>query len=134
MGEKQRIVIAEDHTILREGLRALLASDPDLEIVGEAEDGLKLLLLLEQRDPDLVILDISMPNMSGLEAAWRVKQNYPDIKVLIVTIHNIKEYADHAMSAGAEGYLLKEEVSDELLPAITSLRQGGTYFSSRLAV
>ncbi len=131
---KYNILLVDDYPPVRHIVKKIIETSPELRVIGELNDGRDLLEFLRKSPAHMVLLDISMPNMSGLEAAWRVKQNYPDIKVLIVTIHNIKEYADHAMSAGAEGYLLKEEVSDELLPAITSLRQGGTYFSSRLAV
>jgi DNA-binding NarL/FixJ family response regulator len=101
--------------------------------VGESEDGVELLRCVQQRPPHLVILDISLPRLSGLEATRLLKSSHPEIKVLILTMHNRREYVDRARLAGAEGYLLKDEVETELLGAIETLRQGGTYLSPLLA-
>lgn len=124
-----RILLAEDHILFRQTIRKFLERFADLEIVGETGDGLELLEILQQSNPDLVILDISMPNLGGLEAAKKIKLINPQIKILILTLHKNKEYLQHAMSAGAEGYLLKDDASTELLPAIAIIRGGGTYIS-----
>ena len=101
-------------------------------MVGELQDGLELLDCLKHRLPHLVILDISMPHLGGIEATRLIKASHPEIKVLILTLHNRREYVDQARLAGAEGYLLKDEVDKELLSAIETLRQGGTYLSPLL--
>lgn len=100
-----------------------------MRVVGELQDGLELLECLKHWTPQLIILDISMPYLGGLEATRMIKASHPEIKVLILTLHNRPEYADQARLAGAEGYLLKDEVDKELLSAIKTLRQGCTYLS-----
>jgi DNA-binding NarL/FixJ family response regulator len=133
MGEVTRapyeILLVDDHPLVRQVVRAIIAGKPDLEVVGELQDGLELLNCLNQRLPHLVILDISMPLLGGIEATRLIKSSHPEIKVLILTMHSRREYVDRARSAGAEGYLLKDQVVKELLPAIEALRQGGTYLS-----
>ena len=124
-----RIIIAEDHPSFRKLLRLELDCAKDLLIIGEVEDGVQLLKLLEQLQPDMVILDISMPNLGGLEAARIIKEHYVDIKLLFLTMHNNPAYVARARLIGAEGYLLKEEVDRELLPAIDLIRGGETYIS-----
>ena len=131
---KYSILLVDDHPPVRHAVKKIIEASPEFKVIGELDDGWALLKFLEKSPAHLVVMDISMPNMGGLEATWRIKQAHPDIKVLILTIHNYREYLERALSVGAEGYLLKEEIGDELLPAITSLRQGGTYFSSRLPV
>jgi DNA-binding NarL/FixJ family response regulator len=128
-----RIIIAEDHPAFRKLLRLELNCIRDLEIIGEVDDGLQLLDLLEQMQPDMVILDISMPNLGGLETARIIKEQYGDIKVLFLTMHKNPVYVEQARLIGAEGYLLKEEVDRELLPAINVIRGGETYLSAGLA-
>ena len=113
-----RIVIAEDHTILREGLRSLLSSNPDLEIVGEAEDGRSAIRCIDEFRPDLVLMDLSMPKMNGLDAIAEVKNQYPDTKVLVLTVHKAEEYVFESLKAGADGYLLKDATHAELVMAI----------------
>ena len=130
---KYNILLVDDYPPVRRVVKRIIEADPDLEVIGELSDGLALLRFLENAPAQLVVLDISMPGLGGFEATRRVKEDYPDVKVLILTIHNYQEYAERAMSMGAEGYLLKEEVCDELLPAISSLRQGKTYISPRLS-
>jgi DNA-binding NarL/FixJ family response regulator len=129
-----RILLADDHVILRQGLRRILMEKPGLEVIGEAGDGIELLdfLRLSKLQPHMVILDISMPNLSGIEATRQVKMGYPGIKILILAVHKEKEYLQEAISAGAEGYLLKEDADRELFPAINLIRQGGIYISSFL--
>jgi DNA-binding NarL/FixJ family response regulator len=123
------IILADDHVLVRQGLRRLLEGTGDLEVVGEANDGLDLLQLLKQVTPQMVILDIFMPNLRGIEAITEIKIIQPDVKILILTMHRDKEYLYLALSAGAKGYLLKEDASKELYSAIAEVRQGKTYIS-----
>jgi len=124
-----RIVLANHHAPLREGLKRILREKSNLEVVGEAEDGSQLLDLLSLSNlaPQMVILDPSMPNFQGISAISKVKAINPDIKVLILSMHKDKEYLSQAISYGAEGYLIKETVDKELLPAIEMIMQGRLY-------
>ncbi len=124
-----RIVLADDHYLIREGLRSILEEKADLQVVGEAADGLELLFLLDKLKPHLVILDISMPNLQGIETSRQIKMNYPRMKILILTMHPEREYLYQAISAGVEGYLLKEDAQRELLSAIERIRQGKGFLS-----
>lgn len=127
------ILLADDHVMFRRGVRKIIQGLPRVEVVGEASDGLELLELLKKTNPDLVIMDISMPNLRGLEATREIKIINAAVKVLILTMHKDKEYLYYAFSAGAEGYLLKEDADSELLSAIETLRKGGTYISPLLS-
>jgi len=129
MKQKQRIVIAEDHTILREGLRALISSEPNLDVVGEAEDGRDAIHCVETLTPDLVLMDLSMPRMDGLDAIKEIKKRYPETKVLALTVHKTEEYILATLRAGADGYVLKDATQDELLMAIRSVLGGKSYLS-----
>ena len=124
-----RIILADDHILLREGLKRILEEKPELKIVAEAEDGLELLKLVRKNPPDMVILDIAMPNLRGIEAAREIKKIWPDVKILILTMHDDKEYLEKAISYGVEGYLLKRAAQQELFIAIDSLRKGNLYIS-----
>jgi DNA-binding NarL/FixJ family response regulator len=128
-----RIVLAEDHALVREGIKKIVEDVADLQVVGEAGDGLQLLELLKTLSADLVILDISMPKMPGIEVAKEIKRSYPRVKVLILTMHRMKEYLNDAIAAGVDGYLLKEDVAKELGSAISKIRQGMTYISTLLS-
>ena len=128
-----RIVLADDHVMFRQGIKNILEGVKGLEVIGEASDGLNLLELLKKVTPDMVILDISMPNLRGLEATREIKIISPDMKVLILTMHRDKEYVYHAISAGAEGYLLKEDADTELFAAVEKIRQGEHYISPLLS-
>lgn len=127
---KYKILLVDDYPPVRRVVKGLIEANPELQVVGELSDGPALMQFLKTSSAQMVVLDISMPFMSGFEAARRVKEGYPEVKVLILSIHNYKEYVERAISAGAEGYLLKEQAGDELLPAITSLRAGQSYISS----
>jgi len=128
-----RIILADDHVILRQGLKKIIEGRPDMEVVGEAGDGLELLRLVKQLSPQLVILDISMPNLRGIEAIREIKAVYPEAKTLILTMHKDSDYLYQGISAGADGYLLKEEADTELFSAIESIRRGGNYISACLS-
>jgi DNA-binding NarL/FixJ family response regulator len=133
MGEKKRIVIAEDHRILREGLKSLLASQPEFEVVGEAEDGLDAVKLIINTKPDLILLDLSMPRLDGLSAMRDIKNISPATKILALTIHTNEDYVLEAFNEGADGYCLKEAGRSELLLAIQSVFSGKPYFSPGIA-
>jgi len=128
-----RIVIADDHFLIREGLRSILEGEDNLQVVGEAKDGLEVLFLLDELKPDLVLLDISMPNLQGIETARLVKMRHPEMNILILTMHQEREYVVAAASAGVEGYLLKEDAQQDLLLAIEKIRHGKGFISPILA-
>jgi DNA-binding NarL/FixJ family response regulator len=123
------IILAEDHREFRRLLRQEIERGEDLTVIGEVEDGQELLELLEEVNPDLIILDISMPNLGGLEAAQRLKQSHPQVKILFLSMHKKKAYVQQARILGAAGYVLKEEMDQSLLPAISQIRAGQTYIS-----
>lgn len=127
-----RIVLADDHALLRDGLRKILEGEDDLRVVGEASDGLEALALLDKIPFDMVILDISMPNLGGVETTNRIKRLHPEVKVLILTRHKSQEYLQHAMAAGADGYLLKEDANVDLFSAIERIRKGEVYILPQL--
>jgi DNA-binding NarL/FixJ family response regulator len=128
-----KIVLAEDHVLVREGIKKIIEALPGLQVVGEVGDGRELIKLLKRLAVDMVILDISMPSLPGIEATREIKQEYPTVKVLILTMHKKKEYLHNAMDAGVDGYLLKEDAPKELLNAIEKIRQGMLYVSPLLA-
>ncbi len=125
-----RIVLVDDHVIVRQAIKEIIEKNDKLAVVGEASDGLELFGLLGQLVPELVILDISLPKIRGLEAAKKVKELYPQVKILILTVHNERDYLERAMSIGVDGYMLKDEGEQELFAAIQAIRQGKTYISS----
>ena len=122
-----RVVLADDHPLLRSGLKRILAERKDIEVVGEARDGIELLDLLKQVTPHLVILDISMPRLRGLEAISEIKSLRPTQDILILTMH--REFLHQAMREGANGYLMKDNALEELFAAIDTIRDGRTYIS-----
>jgi len=130
---KYRVVLADDHALFRKGLRKILEETRDLEVIGEASDGLELLNLLRNLTPDMIILDISMPNLRGIEAIYEIKRIHPDTKVLMLTMHKDKEYLYQTISAGADGYFLKKDADAELFSAIEKIRKGGMYVSPSLS-
>ena len=127
------LVLADDHVMFRKGIKRIITGVDDFEVIGEANDGRELLDLLKTTSPQLVILDISMPNLRGLEATREIKQVYPHLKILLLTMHKKKEFIQQAMEAGADGYLLKEDADTELLKAIKTIREGNKFISSLLA-
>jgi len=124
-----RIVLADDHTLVRQGVKKILDGKDDLQVVGEAGDGVELLVLLNELKPNMVILDISMPNLQGVQTARQIKMKYPAMKILIMTMHKEREYLYETISAGVEGYLLKEDAEKELFSAIHTLREGKGFIS-----
>jgi len=131
--EPYRVVLADDHILVRQGLKRILEEMADLEVIGEAGNGLELLKLLERITPQMILLDISMPNLRGIEAIREIKALHPEAKILIITMHKDKEYLYQAISAGANGYLLKEDADTELSTAIETVRRGKIYISPLLS-
>jgi DNA-binding NarL/FixJ family response regulator len=128
-----RIILADDHAILMQGVRRILSENAALRVVGEARDGIELLRMLNEVSSDLIILDISMPNLRGIEAIHEIKAISPDVKILILTMHKDGEYLRQAISLGADGYLLKEDADTELFNAINKIRQGEIYIAPGLS-
>jgi DNA-binding NarL/FixJ family response regulator len=130
--EPYRIILADDHYLIRNGIKTMIAQEPGIEVIAEAADGQELMEILKEHRPDMVILDISMPQISGIEALKQIHELYPEIRVLILTMHDNAQYCSHAFSAGAHGYLLKDDSATELLPAILQVRRGEDYVSPRV--
>jgi two-component system response regulator NreC len=126
---RYRIVLVEDHTLFREGLKALLAFEPDFEIIGEAEDGLKAIQCVETLKPDIVLLDLTMPRLNGLEAIREMKKLSPKTKVVVLTAHRSHEFVAATLRAGASGYVLKDAEHAELLLAMRSVLKDKSYLS-----
>jgi len=124
---RTRVLIADDHTIVRQGLRAILQLEPDLEVVGEATDGRDAVRKARTLAADIVLLDISMPRMNGLEATTRLVKESPRTRVIALTMHTSEEYVYSLLKAGARGYLLKESAAADLVEAIRAVQAGGTY-------
>ena len=129
MTQKRKIVIAEDHKILREGLKSLLRTTEDLEIVGEAADGMEAIRFVENHHPDLLLLDLSMPKMNGISVIRDLKSRLPETKILVLTIHESEDYILEAFRSGLDGYCSKDANYSELLIAIRSVLDGKRYLS-----
>ena len=129
MGNKKRIMIAEDYTIVREGLKSLIDSIPDFEVVGEAEDGKKAIDYAENLTPDLILMDLSMPKTDGITAIKEIKRQHPNIKILALTVHKTEGHVRMALEAGADGYILKDATYQELVIAVNKIISGKPYLS-----
>jgi two-component system response regulator NreC len=123
------ILLADDHRILREGIRALIEDQEDMQVVGEAEDGQATLKMVSQLNPDVVVMDIAMPLLNGLEATRQIRRDFPQVKVLILTMHENEEYIRQVLAAGALGYVLKDAAARDLLGAIRTVYQGEAVLS-----
>lgn len=128
-----KIVLADDHTIVREGLRSLLDKEPDLEVVGEADNGARTVELAAKLSPDVVIMDVTMPDLSGIEATQQIMATRSEVKVLALSIHSDKWFVAKMLKAGASGYLLKDCALEELVRAIRAVLAGRTYLSPAIA-
>ena len=126
---KIRVLLADDHTILRDGIRALLEDQQDIEVIGEAEDGQTAVKMAAQLDPDIVIMDIAMPLLNGLEATRHIRRDSPQVKVLILTMHENEEYIRQVLAAGAFGYVLKDAAARDLMGAIRAVYNGEAVLS-----
>lgn len=128
-----RILIADDHPIVRRGLKQILAEEPDLTVQGEAQNGQEVLEQLREREWDVLVLDINMPRVSGLEVLKEVKDRWPDLRVLVMSIHSEEQFGVRSLKAGAAGYLTKESAPEELVKAIRKVHLGGNYVSPSLS-
>ena len=133
MERKIRVLLAEDQSILADGIKSVLSSCPDLEVVGIAADGFEALRLVDSSDPDVVLMDIRMPNMNGVIATQEIKRRRPDVKVLILTTFDDSDYILNAINNGASGYLLKDTSSAALIDAIKNAYEGDTILPAKIA-
>ena len=133
METRRKIVIAEDHTILRAGLRALLSGQNGLEVIGEAGDGREAIRKVDTLQPDLLLIDLSMPKLNGIDAIREIKSQHPEIKIIVLTVHKSDEYIIAALKAGANGYMLKDASQNELLLAIDYVINGKTFLSPSIS-
>lgn len=133
MNKEKSIVIVENHTIVREGLRLLLSSHGKFQVVGEAEDGIGAIRCAQELQPDLILMDISMPRMNGMEAIGEVKKQSPNTRILILTVHKTEEYVHASLKAGADGYISKDANHNELLMAIENVLCGKRYLSPEIS-
>ena len=124
---KKRILVVDDHAIMREGIRLLLGLQEDIEIVGEASDGFEAIKKVQELTPDVIIMDIAMPNMDGLEAIRRIKKKNPKIRILVLTQHDNKEYVLSAIKAGSSGYVTKSALGSELVSAVRTVYNGEAF-------
>lgn len=127
--QKIRVAIVDDHQLVRAGIAALLRNEPDIEVVSEASDGLEVLAKLKTLSPDVVLMDISMPTMNGIEATTRIRQAGGAVKVLVLTQYDHEEYIKRVLQAGASGYILKNAIAEELLRGIRAVHRGEQFFT-----
>jgi two-component system response regulator NreC len=130
---KMRVLITDDHVIVREGLRSILQAQPDIEVVGEASSGEEAIVKTKEFHPDIVLMDITMPVMSGLDATRQIKQQYPDVSILVLTMHEGDEYFFKSLDAGASGYFIKGGSSIELISALRAVHQGAVFLYPTMA-
>ncbi len=133
MKKKIRVLVADDHTIVRKGLCALLDGDKEIEVVGDAENGREAIKKVEQVQPDIVLMDITMPGLNGLETTRQLKKRHPKTKILILTMHDNEEYIFETLRAGASGYLVKRTAPEELISAIHAVNRGESFLSPSIS-
>ncbi len=127
-----RILLVDDHGVIREGLRSLLEKQADIEVVGEAEDGRKAIELVRELLPEIVVMDITMPNLNGVDATRQIKQSFPQVSIIALSIHANRLFVTNMLKAGASAYILKECLFDELIQSIREVQAGNTYLSPRI--
>lgn len=127
-----KVVLIDDHKLFRDGIKRILDFEPDFEVVAEGDDGNQAVELISIHQPDVVILDINMPNMNGVETTRKLLDQFPDLKILILSIHDDESYVTHALKSGAQGYLLKEMDTEELIEAIKVVKEGGSYLHPKV--
>mgnify|MGYP006306457479 CR=1 FL=1 len=127
-----KILLADDHEIVRKGLKSLIESELGLEVIGEASTGKKVIELARQKHPDVIVMDISMPRLNGFEATRRIVNDCPEVKILILTVHDDKEYIFRSLEAGASGYLIKKTAPENLIEAIRAIHGGGAYLGTSI--
>jgi DNA-binding NarL/FixJ family response regulator len=130
---KTRILLVDDHGVVRKGLRFLLESEPDLEVVGEAADGCQAVEMAAELDPDVIVMDIGMPRLNGIDATTQIVRAHPHTAVVILSVHSDETYLVRTLSAGAKGYLLKDSAEEDLVRAIHSVSAGKPFFSPAIA-
>ncbi len=130
---KITIVLVDDHSLVRDGIRALLESEADLEVIGEGADGLEAVKLVHEKKPDLLIIDIRMPNMTGIETVEKLSAENAAVKCIILSMHDSEEYILQSVAAGAKGYLLKDTGKVEFIKAIHTVQEGGKYYSGDIS-
>ncbi len=131
---KTKIVLIDDHKLFREGVKRILDMEEGFEVVAEGDDGQEAVDLIESHSPDVVLMDINMPNINGVEATRRLVERFPDIRVVILSIHDDEAYVTHAVQTGASGYLLKEMDADSLIEAVKVVADGGAYLHPKVTV
>lgn len=130
--KRVRVVLIDDHKLFREGVKRILEFEPSFDVVAEGEDGSEAAKLVKENKPDVVLMDINMPNINGVQATADLVRYFPDTKVIILSIHDDESYVTHALKTGAQGYLLKEMDSDSLIEAIKVVSEGGSYLHPRV--
>jgi DNA-binding NarL/FixJ family response regulator len=128
---KQRVFVVDDHPIVRQGLALLINQEPDLTVCGEAEEAESILASIVQLEPDIIVLDISLPGSDGIDALKAIRSNHADLPVLILSMHDESIYAERALRAGANGYIMKQEATDTVLVALRRILAGEVYISDR---
>jgi len=130
---KIKVLVADDHTILRQGIKSLLANEEEIEVIGEAKNGREALTIIEETLPDVILMDIAMPGLNGLEATRRIKKKFPRMKVLVLTMYTNEEYIFQILNAGANGYLVKETAFQDLISAIKAVYKNEAFMSPSIS-
>ncbi|WP_122388546.1 response regulator [Pseudomonas syringae group genomosp. 3] len=133
LSTKIRLALVDDHSLVRDGIRALLSVVPNVAVVGEAENGAQAIEMVEQCKPDLLLLDINLPDINGLVLTRKIRERHPSLRILVLSMHDSKEYVSKSLRAGASGYVLKNSPSREIVAAIEAIATGGTFYSAEIA-
>lgn len=131
--KKIRIVLADDHVLVRDGIKALLEDQDGIEVVDEASNGKEALVIVEKNNPDLLIVDIRMPELNGIEVVTKINKTFPNVRTLVLSMHDSEEYVVQAIQAGADGYLLKGASKNEFIKALNKVASGGKYFTGDIS-